>query len=366
MAALTVQTSVSEVKVNTEAVESVSPTKVETVSSTKATNPSKKNFRNLRIEVPKVPIRELNSLSVGSANYYSTDIQVKVKDVPGNSPTTVKNVDDEGTYGTHYPNRIFVGHLPGKASAGDLANFFCSYGTVLEGKIVLDSFGRSRRFGFVTFASHDDVENVLSKNDLYLKGKKINIGPAVKKMFAAEFSPPYASLESSDSDTPSPSEECLSDEKIITVPPVNEKIDASGSPAPRLSNVWQKVNVKRKTSAKTLTPCTPCSPAVAFTQPYIHPQQYISPQTTTFNYQQPMIYPIYTIPYEQVFNYPVYHYANGEANSFGMGQNSHIIQSPQHIHGAPIYAPQIVPQHHVMAYQVPNGTMYFTNRVGVV
>jgi len=65
-----------------------------------------------------------------------------------NIPSTVKSVspDSCATYGTHYPNRIFVGHLPGKANATDLADFFRTYGTVLEGKVVLDSFGRSRRY----------------------------------------------------------------------------------------------------------------------------------------------------------------------------------------------------------------------------
>ena len=65
-----------------------------------------------------------------------------------NIPSTVKSVspDSSCTFGTHYPNRIFVGHLPGKANATDLADFFRTYGTVLEGKVVLDSFGRSRRY----------------------------------------------------------------------------------------------------------------------------------------------------------------------------------------------------------------------------
>ena len=70
-----------------------------------------------------------------------------------NIPLTVKNVSSDSccTYGTHYPNRIFVGHLPGKANATDLADFFRTHGTVLEGKVVLDSFGRSRRYFYFLF-----------------------------------------------------------------------------------------------------------------------------------------------------------------------------------------------------------------------
>lgn len=40
----------------------------------------------------------------------------------------------------------------------------------------------SYRFGFVTFATHDDVQNVLSQGPVFFKGKKINVGPAVKRM----------------------------------------------------------------------------------------------------------------------------------------------------------------------------------------
>ena len=32
-----------------------------------------------------------------------------------------------------------------QANANDLADFFGTFGTVLEGKVVLDSYGRSRR-----------------------------------------------------------------------------------------------------------------------------------------------------------------------------------------------------------------------------
>ncbi|XP_065063666.1 protein boule-like [Rhopilema esculentum] len=84
--------------------------------------------------------------------------------------------------GTHYPNRLFVGSLPGSASANDLAEFFKKFGTVLEGKVVLDCNGNSRRFGFITFATNDDVQRVLGQGCIFFRGKKINVGPAVKRM----------------------------------------------------------------------------------------------------------------------------------------------------------------------------------------
>nr|XP_002166922.4 polyadenylate-binding protein 2 [Hydra vulgaris] len=84
-------------------------------------------------------------------------------------------------YGTHYPNRLFVGCLPPDAGAEDLGTFFANYGNVVEAKVVLDKFGVSKRFGFVTFSNAEDVETLINGKDVIFQGKKINVGPAVKK-----------------------------------------------------------------------------------------------------------------------------------------------------------------------------------------
>lgn len=89
-------------------------------------------------------------------------------------------------YGTHYPNRLFVGCLPPEASAEDLGSFFSTFGNVVEAKVVLDQQGRSKRFGFVTFSNPEDVETLISGREIYFKGKKINVGPAVKKNLDGE------------------------------------------------------------------------------------------------------------------------------------------------------------------------------------
>ena len=39
----------------------------------------------------------------------------------------------------------------------------------------------SIRFGFVSFGKEEDVKNVLSQGSIFFWGKKINVGPAVKK-----------------------------------------------------------------------------------------------------------------------------------------------------------------------------------------
>ena len=59
----------------------------------------------------------MKCVNISFALYYlSSSIQGEVSPSEENSPTTVKSVgaDSSCTYGTHYPNRIFVGHLPGK------------------------------------------------------------------------------------------------------------------------------------------------------------------------------------------------------------------------------------------------------------
>lgn len=84
-------------------------------------------------------------------------------------------------YGTHFPNRLFVGCLPPLATADDLGRFFASFGKVVEAKVVLDEHRRSKRFGFVSFAKQEEAEGVLQQGAVYLMGKKINVGPAVKK-----------------------------------------------------------------------------------------------------------------------------------------------------------------------------------------
>ena len=51
----------------------------------------------------------------------------------------------------------------------------------MEAKVVLDEKSCSKRFGFVTYSTKEEADEVLKQKTLYLLGKKINVGPAVKK-----------------------------------------------------------------------------------------------------------------------------------------------------------------------------------------
>jgi len=255
-----------------------------------------------------------------------------------NSPTTVKSLssDSSCTYGTHYPNRIFVGHLPGKANATDLADFFSSFGTVLEGKVVLDSYGRSRRFGFVTFTRHEDVQNVLAQGTIFFRGKKINVGPAVKKMFGIESSPP-ATPTTVSSGTSSPvmpleDEGESGGEQIITIPPVNEYKEIQSPGSVKNGNVWLKVNAKPKSPMKKSLPelQSPTLPT------FIYPQQQQQVNLST-QYQPYYCQAYYTVPYNQMqqSSYPYYmtYAPNNNMYSPTSYVASPLINPPQYIRG---------------------------------
>ncbi|XP_020897121.1 deleted in azoospermia-like isoform X2 [Exaiptasia diaphana] len=89
----------------------------------------------------------------------------------------------DNTYlvGKRFPNRLFVGGLPAPVTAPELASFFSNFGSVVDSKVILDEEGVSKGYGFVSFKSAEDVKNVGQMGTLFLRNKKLNIGPAVKK-----------------------------------------------------------------------------------------------------------------------------------------------------------------------------------------
>ncbi|XP_041835124.1 protein boule-like isoform X2 [Melanotaenia boesemani] len=85
-------------------------------------------------------------------------------------------------FGTVIPNRIFVGGIDYKVNESDLERVFSQYGAVKEVKIVIDRSGMSKRYGFVTFETQEDVLKILSNaNGICFEDKKLCIGQAVRK-----------------------------------------------------------------------------------------------------------------------------------------------------------------------------------------
>ncbi|MBU0668215.1 RNA-binding protein [Patescibacteria group bacterium] len=77
-------------------------------------------------------------------------------------------------------NKLFVGNIDWSATDDDLRAAFASFGDIEEVAIVKDKFsGRSKGFGFVTFASEEDAQKAIAEMDGYdLKGRKIAVSEA--------------------------------------------------------------------------------------------------------------------------------------------------------------------------------------------
>lgn len=85
------------------------------------------------------------------------------------------------------PNKsVFVGNLPSEAKEDDLRQIMSDCGKVTGVRIVRDPVtGKSRKFGFVAFASTDAISLVLERTDHELHGRTLRVyrsGQGVTKM----------------------------------------------------------------------------------------------------------------------------------------------------------------------------------------
>lgn len=78
--------------------------------------------------------------------------------------------------------KLFVGGLTWDTTQEDLREYFSSFGNVLDCSIKQDpSTGRSRGFAFLIFDSKDIVERILSQNDHFVKGRRVDPKPAHRR-----------------------------------------------------------------------------------------------------------------------------------------------------------------------------------------
>lgn len=79
--------------------------------------------------------------------------------------------------------KLFVGRLPWSLSGHSLKDLFSSYGEVVDAIIISDSSsGRSKGFGFVTFANEADAEKAQKEmNDKDVEGRNIVVNFAKPK-----------------------------------------------------------------------------------------------------------------------------------------------------------------------------------------
>lgn len=85
-------------------------------------------------------------------------------------------------FGTLVPNRIFVGGIAANTTEAELSNLFSSYGKVKGTKIISDRAGVSKGYGFVTFETEEEATRIQKEAaNIFLKDRKLNIAPAIKK-----------------------------------------------------------------------------------------------------------------------------------------------------------------------------------------
>ncbi|CAF1527666.1 unnamed protein product [Rotaria magnacalcarata] len=81
--------------------------------------------------------------------------------------------------------KLFVGGLTWDTTQDDLHEYFSSFGNILDCSIKHDpTTGRSRGFAFLIFDRKDIVDKILSQNEHFVKGRKVDPKPAHRRLTA--------------------------------------------------------------------------------------------------------------------------------------------------------------------------------------
>lgn len=76
-------------------------------------------------------------------------------------------------------NKLFVGSLPWSVNSDGLRELFAQYGEITEAVIITDrDSGRSKGFGFVTFANEEDAKKALELHGKEIEGRTIVVNVA--------------------------------------------------------------------------------------------------------------------------------------------------------------------------------------------
>ncbi|NXU10920.1 BOLL protein, partial [Pardalotus punctatus] len=207
-------------------------------------------------------------------------------------PVMVNNVISSPGCETATPNRIFVGGIGFETDENDLKKFFAQYGSVTEVKIISDRAGVPKGYGFVTFETQEEAQKILQDaKNLKYKGRKLSIGPALRKqagtMYATTAVSPetgtmyltsssgypyvyhngvayFHTLQVSPVQQPWPSP-YISSSPVMVAPPVSQSPTYhSQAPTQCLSSLWQWSVPQSPTS---LPPLLCLQPSGVFYQP---------------------------------------------------------------------------------------------------
>ncbi|WKX98755.1 hypothetical protein Q1695_013997 [Nippostrongylus brasiliensis] len=91
------------------------------------------------------------------------------------------------------PHRVFVGGFPASTTELELREHFEQFFTIKEVKVIRSADGVSKGYGFITFDTDDEADTVrgMSPDKLEFKGRKLNLGPALRRM-SQRYSTDYA------------------------------------------------------------------------------------------------------------------------------------------------------------------------------
>ena len=76
--------------------------------------------------------------------------------------------------------KLYVGNLPWSVNEQSLKDMFSPFGEITEAIVISDRYtGRSKGFGFVTFANEDDAEKAIAEMaEKEIEGRKIMVNVA--------------------------------------------------------------------------------------------------------------------------------------------------------------------------------------------
>lgn len=77
-------------------------------------------------------------------------------------------------------SKIYVGNLPFKVNNDSLKETFATFGEITEAVVIQDKYsGRSKGFGFVTFANAESAQKAITEmNGKELEGRALKVNEA--------------------------------------------------------------------------------------------------------------------------------------------------------------------------------------------
>lgn len=86
--------------------------------------------------------------------------------------------------------KLFVGNISWNTSENDLRDQFSSFGPIEECRLITDrDTGRSRGFGFITFADEESANNAISQMDgSSVDGRPLKVSQAKERQPRNNFS----------------------------------------------------------------------------------------------------------------------------------------------------------------------------------